>query len=148
MFLHFVCFLVFAEKKGDKEKGGTPDKGKKGTTLRPASEGAGDESKSPRAATGGAGGGGAGGVGGAGAGGAAVEEEVMVFALGDVRLALTHRKLLHDNAFFDIEYALGGPNAKKSTPTRAHRAIIQIRCPALLQEGKFISKIDKKKPLW
>lgn len=76
----------------------------------------------------------------------AVTEEVMVFSLGDVKLALTHRKLLQDSHFFDLEFLLGGP--KKSAPTRAHRAVIQVRCPALLQEGKFITKIDKKKPMW
>lgn len=46
-----------------------------------------------------------------------------------------------------MEYSLGGGH-KKHPPTRAHRAVLQIRCPILLQEGKFITKIDKSKDKW
>jgi hypothetical protein len=159
---------VAKEKKGDKgDKAATPEKGKKGTTIRPASTADGEDPKSPRNN----------GPGFdccilfffffffsssvlgslvlsfsgfsqfvAGNESAAPTEDVMVFSLGDVKLALTHRKLLQDSHFFDLEYVLGG--GKKSAPTRAHRAVIQVRCPALLQEGKFIAKIDKKKPMW
>jgi hypothetical protein len=124
-----------AEKKGDKtDKAATPEKGKKGT-IRPQSEISAEEAKSPR-------------QNGNEGGGAAAAEEVMVFSLGDVKLGLTHRKLLSDALFYDMEFVLGGVQGKKTAPTRAHRAVIQIRCPGLLQEGKFIAKIDKKKDRW
>jgi len=122
-------------KKSKDPKPATPDKKKLGTT-RPGSNG--DDNKSPRNGS-------ADGVGDAAAA-AASQEEVMVFNLGEMRLALTHRKLLQDQVFYDLELALG--SGKKAPPTRAHRAVLQVRCPALLQEGKFISKIDKKKDRW
>ncbi len=129
----FADSLV-AEKSKD-PKPGTPDKKKQGTT-RPGSNG--DDNKSPRNGS-------ADSVGDAAAA-AASQEEVMVFNLGEMRLALTHRKLLQDQVFYDLE--LLQVSGKKTAPTRAHRAVLQVRCPALLQEGKFISKIDKKKDRW
>ena len=69
-------------------------------------------------------------------------EEVMVFNLGDQRLALTHRKLLADGTFYDLDLSLGGAH-KKSPPQRLHRAVVQIRCPALLAEGKFVTKLER-----
>ncbi len=124
-----------AEKTKKEDKGATPEKAKKGGTVRPSSNG--DESKSPRNVSDGV---------GDATTAAASSEEVMVFGLGEMRLALTHKKLLHDAVFCDLELAFGG--GKKAPPTRAHRAVLQTRCPALLQEGKFISKIDKKKDRW
>lgn len=29
-----------------------------------------------------------------------------------------------------------------------HRAVLQVRCPALLMENKFVSRIDKSKARW
>jgi hypothetical protein len=71
-------------------------------------------------------------------------DEVMVFNVGETKLALTHRKLLTDQHFCDFELHLGGAH-KKNPPARVHRAILQLRCPNLLQEGKFISKIERTK---
>ena len=73
-----------------------------------------------------------------------VTEEIMVFNCGDTKLALTHRKLLSDQAFYDMELSLGGHH-RKAAPVRAHRAVLQIRVPSLLQEGKFIGKIERNK---
>lgn len=95
---------------------------------------AGSDAKSPRDEVGGD----------AGEVGEVSVEEVMVFNVGDKKLALTHKKLLMDQQFFDFELHLGG-QYKKNPPFKAHRAILQLRCPNLLQEGKFISKIEKTK---
>jgi hypothetical protein len=71
----------------------------------------------------------------------------MSFQVGEIRLGLTHKKLLIDTTFFDMEIALGG-NHKKSAPVHVHRALLQVRCPLFLVEGKFVSRIDKTKPRW
>lgn len=118
-------------KKRDKGDKGTPDK-KRGTTVRGSQ--AKDDAKSPRPES----------SEDAGQAPEVTAEEVMVFSLGEQRLALTHRKLLQDGVFYDMELSLGGPH-KKNPPQRAHRAVLQMRCPTLLAEGKFISKIEKNK---
>lgn len=118
-------------RKKDKKEKDTPEK-KRGATVRGSGA---DDTKSPRPESGGS---------DEGAAAEVATEEVLVFSLADQRLALTHRKLLNDTVFYDMELFLGGAH-KKNPPQRAHRAVLQVRCPALLQEGKFISKIEKGK---
>lgn len=40
------------------------------------------------------------------------DDGVLTFVVGDTRLALTHKKLLNDQAFFDMELQLGGQHKK------------------------------------